>query len=198
MPKPRIFCVIASVILVTGALAQTSNTAQHFAKDGLAFDYPADWSMDESKTTSQMQYLTLGRNGYATIMVRSPRGLVDSPDKEAHAKQLIQEGFVSAWARNFSDNGAKPERSTVPTEIAGAAAECTRLSASLSGEPGRVDVCWRVVEKRMVQLAIVGSNKDIDRSASAWDAIRNSVRIEPPPQSKPSPQPSPSPGKPLS
>ena len=79
MLKPRIFCVIASVILATGALAQTSNNAQHFVKEGLSFDYPAGWTMDESKTTSQMQYLTLGRNGYATIMVRSPRGLVDSP-----------------------------------------------------------------------------------------------------------------------
>jgi len=196
--KRRIFHAVASAIMVTGALGQTPNTAQHFAKDGLSFDYPAGWTMDESKTTGQMQYLMLGRNGYATIMVRSPRGLVDSPDKEAHAKQLIQEGFVNAWAKNFSDSGAKPERSTVPTEIAGGAAECARLSASLGGEPGRVDVCWRVVEKRMVQLAIVGSNKDIDRSASAWDAIRNSVKIEPPPQSKPSPQPSPSPGKPLS
>ena len=198
MLKRRIFHAVASAIMVTGALGQTSNTAQHFAKDGLSFDYPAGWTMDESKTTGQMQYLMLGRNGYATIMVRSPRGLVDSPDKEAHAKQLIQEGFVNAWAKNFSDSGAKPERSTVPTEIAGGAAECARLSASLGGEPGRVDVCWRVVEKRLVQLAIVGSNKDIDRSASAWDAIRNSVKIEPPPQSKPAPQPSPSPGKPLS
>lgn len=194
MLKRRMFQAAACMLLASGALAQTSS--QHFAKDGLSFDYPAGWSMDESKSSGQMQYLMLGRDGYATIIVREPRGLVDTPEKEAHAKQLIQDGFVDAWAKNFSDSGAKPERSTVPTEIAGGAAECTRLSASLSGEPGRVDVCWRLIEKRMVQLAIVGSARTITKTSPAWDAIRNSVKVEPPPQPKASP--SPTPGKPLS
>jgi hypothetical protein len=123
--------------------------------------------------------------------VREPRGLVDTPEKEAHAKQLIQDGFVDAWAKNFSDNGAKAERTSVSSEIAGGPAECTRLSANLGGEPGRVDVCWRLIEKRLVQLAIVGATKDITRTAAAWDAIRNSVKVEPLPTLMPSPSPSP-------
>jgi len=188
------FQVAASVLLVGVAFAQTSS--QHFAKDGLSFDYPSGWSMDESKSSGQMQYLILGRDGYATIYVRSPRALVDSPEKEAQAKHLIQDGFVDAWAKNFSDNGAKAERTTVSTEIAGGAAECTRLSALLGGEPGRVDVCWRLVEQRMVQLAIVGSTRDVTRTAPAWEAIRNSLKVEPPPQPKSTPQPSPIKGKP--
>jgi hypothetical protein len=148
--------------------------------------------MDESKSSGQMQYLTLARDGYATIMVRSPRALVDSPEKEAQAKRVIQDGFVDAWAKNFSDSGARPERTTVPTEISGGTAECTRLSASLGGEPGRVDICWRLIEKRLVQLAIVGSSRDITRTSPAWDAIRNSLKIEPPPPEKqPTPRPKP-------
>ena len=198
MFKRNLFYVIGSVVLATGALAQTSSNAQHFAKDGLSFDYPAGWTMDESKSTGQMQYLQLGRDGYSMIIVRAPRGVIDTPEKEAHAKQLIQEGFVSAWAKNFSDNGAKSERSTVSTEIAGATAECTRLSASLGGEPGRVDVCWRLVEQHMVQLTIVGSVKDISKTATAWDVIRNSIKVEPQPQPKTTPQSSPSPTKPPS
>jgi hypothetical protein len=192
--KRRVFQVAAPVLLVGVAFAQTSS--QHFTKDGLSFDYPSGWSMDESKSSGQMQYLMLGRDGYAMIYVRSPRAVVDTPEKEAQAKHLIQDGFVDAWAKNFSDNGAKAERITVPTEIAGGAAECTRLSASLSGEPGRVDVCWRLVEKRMVQLAIVGSTRDVTKTAPAWDVIRNSLKVEPPPQPASTPQPSPTKGKP--
>ena len=194
MFKKKMFQVAVSALLVSLALAQTSN--QHFAKEGLSFDYPAGWGIDDSKSSGQMQYLILGHDGNATIYVRSPRALVDSPEKETQAKHLIQDGFVDAWAKNFSDNGAKAERSTVPTEIAGGAAECTRLSASLGGEPGRVDVCWRLVEKRMVQLAIVGSTRDVTRTAPAWDAIRNSLKVEPPPQPSPTPQPSPAKAKP--
>jgi hypothetical protein len=179
----KIFLVAAFALLVSTALAQTGG--QHFAKDGLSFDYPTGWTMDESKSIRPMQYLTLDRDGSATIIVRSPRGLIDTPEKETQLKQLIQEGFVDAWVKNFESSGAKPERSVVSTEIAGGPAECTRLSASLSGEPGRVDVCWRLVEKRMVQLAIIGSTKDITRTTSTWDMIRNSIKVEPPPQPKP-------------
>ena len=189
----KIFLIVAMASLAGATLAQNSN--QHFAKDGLSFDYPAGWATDESKSSGQMQYLTLGRDGYALIVVRAPRALVDTPDKEANAKKIVQEGFVDAWIKNFEAQGAKPERSAVTTEIAGGPAECTRLSASLDGEPGRVDICYRLLEKKMVQIAIIGSTKDIGRTTSAWDSIRNSLKIEPPPQ-KQSPAPSPSPAKP--
>jgi hypothetical protein len=191
----KLFRIAPLMLLVGVAFAQ--NSGQHFAKEGLSFDYPAAWGIDETRTTGQMQYLTLGREGYAAIILRSPRGLVDTPEKEAHAKKLIQDGFVESWEKNFEANGAKPERSTVNTEIGGGPAECTRLSASLSGEPGRVDVCWRVIEKRMVQMAIVGSTSEITRTTPMWDAIRNSVKIEPPlPPKSATPKPSPSPSKP--
>ena len=194
--KRAIVCICAFALLMVVPVA-AQNPGQHFAKEGLSFDYPSGWSIDESKTSGQMQYLTLGRDGYAAIIVRSPRALVDTPQKEAHAKKLVQDGFVDAWAKNFESNGAKPERSTVATEIGGGPAECMRLSALLGGEPGHVDVCWRVIEKRMVQLAIVGSTGDITRTTAAWDAVRKSVKIEPTPTATPTPTPSPSPkGKP--
>jgi len=186
--KRAIICVSVFALLIVVSVA-AQNPVTHFTKEGLSFDYPSGWSIDESKTSGQMQYLTLGREGYAAIIVRSPRGLIDTPEKEAHAKKLVQDGFVDAWAKNFEANGAKPERSTVATEIGGGPAECTRLSASLAGEPGRVDVCWRVIEKRMVQLAIVGSTGDITRTTPAWDAVRKSVKIEPPLAPTPSPSP---------
>ena len=180
--------LVLSVVLIPAIVAQGPNVTR-FAKDGLSFDYPTGWTVDESRSTGQMQYLTLGRDGYATIIVRSPRGLIDTPEKETHAKQLIQDGFVDAWVKNFESSGAKPDRSVVSTEITGGPAECTRLTASLSGEPGRVDICWRLVDKLMVQLAIIGSTKDITRTTSAWDLIRNSIKIEPAPQPKPTPSP---------
>lgn len=61
-----------ALTLVVSVAAQSPG--QHFAKDGLSFQYPSGWTMDESKTTAQMQYLMVGRDGYATIFVRSPQG----------------------------------------------------------------------------------------------------------------------------
>jgi hypothetical protein len=44
-------------------------------------------------------------------------------------------------------------------------------------------------------MSIIGSEKEIAKSAPVWDMIRNSLKVEPPPQPKASPSPSPK-GKP--
>lgn len=190
MKLALIFVSIVALSLLAGASSAQDSNTKHFAKDGLSFDYPSGWTIDESKSSAQMQYLTMGRDGYAMLILRAPRAVVDTPDKEAHSKKLIQEGFVDAWMKNFESTGAKPERSVVATQIGGGPAECARLSASLEGEPGHIDVCWRFLDQHMVQLAIIGSDKDVTRSSSAWDAVRNSLKIEvPQPKSSPSPTP---------
>ncbi len=163
---------------------------KHFAKDGLSFDYPTGWDVSD-QSTGQLQYLSLSRAGYAGIMVRAPRAGIDTKEKEDKARQLIQEGFVQAWAKNFTDSGAKAERSVVTTEVAGGPAEGTRLSAMLDGEAGHVDIYWRLIGTRLLQLAIVGSDRDIKRSEPAWNTIRNSVHFEVAPATTPTPTPTP-------
>ena len=176
----------------------TSNPGvKHFAKDGLSFDYPTGWEITD-QSTGQLQYLSLARDGYAGIMVRSPRGGIDSKEKEDQAKQLIQEGFIQAWAKNFADSGAKADRSVVSTEIAGVLAEGTRLSARLDGEPGHVDIHWRLIGTRLVPLALVGSDRDIKKTEEAWNTIRNSIQFAGPaatPAATPAPAPAPAPAK---
>ena len=186
---------LLAVLMLAGLTATAVQTQEqpkpnpdvkHFTKDGLSFDYPNGWDVSD-QSTGQLQYLSLSRAGYAGIMVRSPRAGIDTKEKEDHAKQLIQEGFVQAWAKNFTDSGAKAERSVVTTEVAGGPAEGTRLSARLDGEPGRVDIYWRLVGNRLVQLAIVGSDRDIKRTEPAWDLVRNSVKFDVAPAATPTP-----------
>ncbi len=185
---------VLAILMIAGlaALGQTQEQpkpkadAAHFAKDGLSFDYANGWELSD-QSSPQLQYLTLSKNDYAEILVRSPRAQIDSQEKEAQAKQLIQDGFVQTWAKNFADNGAKAESSPVSTEIVGGPAEGTRLSAVLDRDPGHVDVYWRLVGGRMVQLTIVGSDKQIKKSEEAWNAVRNSIQIEVAPAKTPTP-----------
>jgi hypothetical protein len=58
-----------------------------------------------------------------------------------------------------------------------------------------MDSYSRVISDRLVNLSTIGSEKDFSNSAAAWDMIRNSLKVEPPPQPKTTPQPSPK-GKP--
>ena len=183
----------ASLLLVVGALAQNPNL-KHFDKDGLSFDYPANWQFSD-QSTGQMQFIELAQ-GDVVIRLRSPREWLKTPEKEAHAKKLIQDQYVDAFVSSVEQAGMHPKRSTVTTQIAGADADGARVRAVLDGAVGGMDSYYRIISDRFAQMSILGSEKDITKTAPVWDMIQKSLKIEPPPQPKPTPQPSPPKGKP--
>ena len=186
MKFKQILIGCVALLFVTSAQTQTPDT-KHFDKDGLSFDYPANWQISD-QSTPQMQYLELTR-GDVVIRVRVPREWLKTPEKEAFAKKLIQDKYVDDFALNVEQAGMRPRRSAVTTQIAGADAEGARVRAVLDGEPGGMDSYFRIVSDRLVNLSILGSEKEITKSAPAWDTIRNSLKVAPPPQPTPLPSP---------
>lgn len=178
----------ASLLLVAGALAQDPNV-KHFDKDGLSFDYPANWHFSD-QSTGQMQFIELAQ-GDLLIRIRSPREWLKTPEKEAQAKKLFQDQYINGFVSNFEQAGMRPTRSVVTTPIAGGDAEGVRVRAVLGGAPGGIDSYYRIISDRLAQMSILGSEKDIAKSAPVWDMIQKSLKIEPPPQAKPTPPPSP-------
>ena len=136
-------------LITTGAGAQDANV-KHFEKDGLSFDYPATWQLNE-KSTGQMQFLELTQ-GDVTIRVRSPRETLKTPDKEAHAKKIFQDQYVDSFADQFQQQGMQPKRSQVTTQVGGADAEGVRLRVMMGGVAGGLDSYQRVISERLVHL----------------------------------------------
>ena len=182
-----VLIVCAALLFVASVQMQTPD-AKHFEKDGLSFDYPANWQISD-QSTQQMQYLQLARDGYAEIRVRVPREWLKTPEKEASARKLMQVKYVDDFALNVEQSGMRPRRSAVTTQIAGADADGARVRAVLDGEPGGMDSYFRIVSDRLVNLSILGSEKEITRSAPAWNTVCNSMKVAPPPQPTPSPSP---------
>ena len=188
-----LICVVFMGLVAAIGLAQDPNV-KHFEKDGLSFDYPANWQFSD-QSTGQMQYLQMARDGFAEIRIRVPREWLKTPDKEAAAKKLIQDQYVDSFVSQLQQAGLTPKRSTPATQISGADAQGARVRAVMDGEPGGMDSYFNLTSDRLVQMSIIGSEKEIAKSAPVWDMIRNSLKVEPPPQPKASPSPSPK-GKP--
>src|SRR5438876_5566678 len=180
-----LICLAVWLLFVAGALGQPNY--KHFAKDGLSFDYPASWQLSD-QSTGQMQFLELSQ-GDGFIRVRSPREWLKTPEKEAHAKKLFQDQYVDSFATQFEQQGMQPKHSTVTTQIAGADAEGVRLRVVMDRQPGGLDSYYRIVSDRLVHLSILGSEKEIAKDAPAWNIIRNSLKVAPPPQPKATPTP---------
>ncbi len=171
----------AALISLSVVAAQPQGDAKHFTKEGLVFDYANGWSIaDESN--SDAQQLTLNRSGSdAQIRIFAHRGKVDSPEKLAQAKKAFIDPYVKSVTNTFVQMGAKPESAPASSEIGGAAAEGVRVKASLSGEPGEADIYWVTLNNRVVVLTFFGPDKALKQATSAWDTIRTTLKIEPPP-----------------
>jgi len=185
-----LICLAVALLFVVDALGQDPNIKQ-FAKDGLSFDYPGNWQFSD-QSTAQMQFIELTQ-GDVVIRVRSPRERLKTPEMEAHAKKLFQDQYVDNFATQIEQAGMHPKRSMITTQIAGTDAEGVRLRAVLDGQPGGMDSYYRIVSDRLVDLSIIGSERDITKSAPVWDMIRNSLKVEPLPQPKSTPQATPRP-----
>lgn len=183
--RPLICLILVALVAAVGT-AQDPNV-KHFEKDGLSFDYPASWQISD-QSTGQMQFLELSQ-GDVIIRVRSPREWLKTPDKEAHAKKLFQDQYVDNFATQFQQQGLQPKRSPVTTQLGGVDAEGVRLRVVMDGQPGGLDSYYRVISDRLVHLSILGSETDIAKDAPAWDMIRNSLKVESPPEPKASPSP---------
>ena len=185
--KRAIVCVFAcALVMVVGVGAQNN---KHFTKDGLSFDYPEGWLIfDESN--SDAQQLTLKRDDSdALIKFFVHRGKADSPERMAQAKTKIIEPYLSYTEKQFVQMGAKPTRTSAVTEIGGESAEGVRIRAVLDSESGEAEIFWASVGGRLVVLTFFGPDKARTKAIPAWDAVRNSLKIEAPaPKATPSPK----------
>jgi hypothetical protein len=175
-----IYSLIIVFLLSPLPVRAQSQQAQmkHFAKEGLALDYPAVWSLDdESRQDAQHLVLVRGASG-AQIMFFVPREKITTPDRMADLRRAITEPLLAAVEKELQGQGARPERSAVTIEVGGAQADGVRLSAVLNGLAGRAEVYSLVLGGRLVALSFIGSEMELKEAAADWETIRRSVKIE--------------------
>jgi hypothetical protein len=184
----RIFQVIALVLACS--LPAFAQTAKNFTKEGLSFNYPSAWNLQEA-SKNDAQQLTLARSDSdAQIRLFVYRSKIETPDKLAEAKHKLVDTYVDSTAKTFEQMGARPERSPASTEIGGVKAEGVKIRAVLEGEAGAAEIYWVVLGERLVVMTFFGPDRALKQMNAEWDVVRTSVQIE---GSKPQAAPSPTP-----
>jgi len=177
--KRILFAAVVSLLVFGNALSQ--GDTRHFAKDGLVFDYAAGWNLaDESSADAQQLTLTRADSD-AQIRIFAHRGKVDTPDKLAKAKTAFIDPYLKSVSDTFVQMGAKPESKPAKIKIAEVEAEGVQMRASLGGEAGEAGVYWLPLTNRIVVLTFFGPDAALKKATPAWDLVRNTIKIEPPP-----------------
>lgn len=176
-------CVFAS--------AQTPSEGKNFAKDGVSFDYPNGWTLQELNNEDALDIVLSRTNSDVMIKVFAHKGRI-TPEKLPDAKKAFIDPYISANNKQFVAMGADPKQAPDASEIGGVKADGVNISASLGGVTGAAKIYWALVGQRVVVLTLFGPDRDIKQFAPVWDQVRTSLKIEEPkPAASPSPKPSP-------
>ena len=168
------------LIIAAGALAQ--GTPQHFAKEGLSFDYAAGWTLTD-ESNSDAQQLSIGRpDSDAQLKVFVHRGKAETPEKFAKAKTAFIDPYIKSVNDTFvSFGGTKPESKPTTVQVGAVQAEGVELSTSLGGEKGGATIAWLPLGDRVVVLTFLGPNAALKPAMPVWQMILGSIKVEPPP-----------------
>lgn len=157
-------------------LVVMAQTPKNFAKNGLSFDYPGEWTLTDD-STDDAQQLTLSKlDSDAQIRIFAHKGRL-SQEKLPEAKKAFIDPYINATLKQFVTMGAKPEQTPDSSEIGGVKADGTNISASLGGEPGAAKIYWALVGQRVVVLTYFGPDKQMKQHSPTWDLVRNSLKI---------------------
>jgi len=182
----EIFVLIG--LLSAVAVAQAGDT-KSFAKDGLSFDYPAGWSVQDDSSTDAQQLMLSRSDSDAQIRLLVHRGNIKA-EKLPDAKKAFIDPYISYLNKQFESIGASPKQSPDASEIGGLKAEGVSVTASIGGEPGAAKIYWALVGQRVVMLTYLGPDKDLKKYLPAWDLVRTSIKTD---GAQATPKPSPKP-----
>jgi len=177
-----------SAILIASSAATMAQEPKSFSKDGLAFSYPSGWILQDG-SSNDAQQLTLARSdSEVQIRLFAYRGKITTPERLAEAQKKLVDPYIESTTRTFEKMGSRPQRSPATTEIGGVKAEGVAIRAVLEGEPGAAMIYWASVGERLVVLTLFGPDKALKKQTTAWDLLRNSVKIEAAKPATPSPE----------
>jgi hypothetical protein len=177
-------CLLTVCFGFKAAAQSPGNGAKRFEKDGLVFDYAANWELSDQSNAAAQQLVLTEKTLDAQIMIIALRGALTTSKQEEQAKAALLEPSINRLRKQYEDAAIKVERTSATTDVAGSPAEGAQLGFAVDGQPGTTDIYWRVINQRLVQLFFIRPEKTVAKTVGCWDMVRNTLQIEKPGKKK--------------
>jgi hypothetical protein len=150
----------------------------HYSKDGLAFDYPADDTLEDKSVTGGAQNVFLTHTGGAQIVILSRYDKLDTAEQIAKARKEVYGAFIESMVKYYDDHQVKVERSERQIAVGGKQASGVRLRSDIDEGPHNVDIYALVLGRRLVVVSFTVSDEDLDAAAPTWAIVRSSLEVQ--------------------
>jgi TonB family protein len=179
--KSLLILVFAIVAL---AAPRPQGGVEHFSKDGLSFDYPAGWKL-EDKSNADVQHLVLRRpDSTALVMVVVRREPLQNVGQIQAARETITKPYVESLARQLGaqppDAPGEPCLQMGESLVAG-----YRLTGRIAQEPATGEVYAVVRGQRLIHLIHIRHDKEESATAPLWKSLADTLKVEPPANAPP-------------
>ncbi|MGH9873169.1 MAG: energy transducer TonB [Pyrinomonadaceae bacterium] len=172
--QQKLSLVIFLAILATVvARSQGENSpTKHFEKAGVAFDYPANWTVTESDAPGLRTVTVAPAPGSTQIVVVVSSGSACDFETE---RDKIKGALIKRLA-TLIQAGDAPSGAPVKTKAGTSEMEGTQLHGLIDHKPALGDVYFSRMNGHFVGLAYVRKVDD-ELATSAWGAVRDSLKV---------------------
>jgi TonB family protein len=150
----------------------------HFAQDGLAFEYPAGWSITDESTPQALQLIVTRKGTSVQVMIVAKRGTTLRTDLPA-ANRDMTEPLLKRVA-TMVGKAARPAENALHIQVGAIEADGVRLRGSTNNRSNTGEVFWLRSHLRFLSLAFVRSDADESEGSQLWQTIRTSLNVDGP------------------
>lgn len=166
------------LLALTGVHAARAKN-KHYEKDGLSFDYPDNWTIQEVNDDKRQVVNVSLSSSYLQVSVYAHREPVDTPEKIELAKTGLVTAYINQRTDQMKQMGMNPTRTDGAGTIGTTAADVAHVKET-GPDGGGADIYYTVINQRMVLFSAFGPDTDLKRYSSQLDVIRNSIAIAAP------------------
>jgi TonB family protein len=167
------------------APAPPQGGAGHYSKDGIAFDYPAGWTLGDT-SNAELQRVVLTRAGGSNIiMVFAHRQLIETAQQLYASRAGVTMPYVEGIAHKLGLNDPPQADEAQCVTVGERYAVGFRMNGQLEGQPTRAEVYTIVLGQRLLHLVNVRAERDEAAGAAAWKTLLDTLKVEAPAQPSP-------------
>jgi len=162
---------------MTGLSAPGQTPPQHFAQDGLFFDYPANWVLTD-RSTPQAQHLMITRPGTALlIMIIAHRDAILSRSQLMTATEQITEPYIQSLVEKFGSAKSPAKRDSSCVTIGDATIGGVQTLGEINGSAAKAEVYAFPRGRRFVNLVYIRKDAEEPEGAGVWKMVRDSLKV---------------------
>ena len=172
--------VLALLLCVQASAQSVAVATEHYAKEGLSFDYPKGWTLtDKSNATAQEIVLTVPGTS-VVIQVVAFRELLQNAGQVRATRDSVTMRHAMNLASRFGSPLSQLSDSADCLPVGQRLASGFKLIGQLDKQPITGYVYSIVLGQRFLNFTYIRVDKDDARGAEGWKMLLDTLKVEPP------------------